>query len=82
MCSINAWLSNNHGEFAPQKDHLKAMSHPFPKRTLVGYHNPIPLDETVDASLRVGEMLPAELRYTALGGLATTPSALALPRFR
>jgi L-serine dehydratase len=47
-----------------------------------GYHNPIPLDETVDATLEVGEMLPAELRCTALGGIATTPSALALPRLR
>jgi L-serine dehydratase len=49
---------------------------------LGGYHNPIPLDETVDAVLRVGEMLPSELRCTALGGIATTPSALALPRLR
>jgi L-serine dehydratase len=49
---------------------------------LGGYHNPIPLDETVDAVLRVGEMLPAELRCTALGGIATTPSALALPKLR
>jgi len=47
-----------------------------------GYPNPIPLDETVDAVLRVGEMLPAELRCTALGGIATTPSAMALPRLR
>jgi L-serine dehydratase len=49
---------------------------------LGGYHNPIPLDETVDAVLRVGEMLPSELRCTALGGIATAPSALALPRLR
>jgi L-serine dehydratase len=47
-----------------------------------GYQNPIPLDETVDAVLKVGEMLPAELRCTALGGIAITPSALALPRLR
>jgi L-serine dehydratase len=46
------------------------------------YQNPIPLDEAVDATLRVGEMLPSELRCTALGGIATTPSALALPRLR
>jgi len=30
----------------------------------------------------VGRMLPRELRCTALGGLATTPSALALKRLR
>lgn len=47
-----------------------------------GYQNPIPLDETVDAVLRVGEMLPDELRCTALGGIATAPSAVALPRLR
>ena len=49
---------------------------------LGGYQNPIPLDETVDAVLKVGEMLPAELRCTALGGIATAPSAMALPRLR
>ena len=45
---------------------------------LGGYANPIPLDETVDAVYASGKMLPAELRCTALGGLAVTPSALAL----
>ena len=47
---------------------------------LGGYRNPIPLDETVDAVFAVGRMLPAELRCTARGGLAITPSALALTR--
>jgi L-serine dehydratase len=45
---------------------------------LGGYPNPIPLDETVDASFDVGRKLPTELRCTALGGIAVTPSALAL----
>ncbi len=49
---------------------------------LGGYVNPIPLDETIDAVYAVGQMLPRELRCTALGGLAVTPSALALPRLR
>jgi L-serine dehydratase len=49
---------------------------------LGGYQNPIPLDDAVDASLKVGEMLPPELRCTALGGIAATPSARALPRLR
>ena len=43
-----------------------------------GYVNPIPLDETVDASYAVGRALPRELRCTALGGIAIAPSALAL----
>jgi L-serine dehydratase len=43
-----------------------------------GYKNPIPLDETIDAAYAAGRMLPAELRCTARGGLAVTPSALAL----
>ena len=47
---------------------------------LGGYVNPIPLDETVDAVFASGKMLPVELRCTALGGLAVTPSALALGR--
>jgi L-serine dehydratase len=45
---------------------------------LGGYVNPIPLDETIDASFASGRMLPSELRCTAKGGLATTPSAQAL----
>jgi L-serine dehydratase len=45
-----------------------------------GYDNPIPLDETLDAVYAVGRMLPRELRCTALGGLAQTPTALALSR--
>jgi L-serine dehydratase len=42
---------------------------------LGGYPNPIPLDEAVDASLAVGRSLPPELRCTALGGIAASPSA-------
>jgi L-serine dehydratase len=49
---------------------------------LGGYSNPVPLDETIDAVMKVGRMLPRELRCTVLGGLATTPSALALKRLR
>jgi len=30
----------------------------------------------------VGQMLPRELKCTALGGLSLTPSALAMPRLR
>jgi L-serine dehydratase len=45
---------------------------------LGGYVNPIPLDDTVDAVYAVGKMLPRELRCTALGGLAATPSARAM----
>jgi L-serine dehydratase len=47
---------------------------------LGGYMNPIPLDETIDAVMAVGKMMPSELRVTSLGGLAVTPSALALKR--
>ena len=45
-----------------------------------GYENPIPLDETIDAVLAVGKMLPSELRVTSRGGLAVTPSAQKLRR--
>jgi len=48
-----------------------------------GYINLIPLDETIDAVLSVGKMLPPELRVTSRGGLAVAPSALKLqPRKR
>lgn len=40
-----------------------------------GYHNAVPLDETIDAVLSVGKMLPRELRCTVLGGLSLCPSA-------
>jgi L-serine dehydratase len=49
---------------------------------LGGYENPIPLDETISAVDAVGRMLPVELRVTALGGLAATPSARAMKRLR
>jgi L-serine dehydratase len=49
---------------------------------LGGYYNPIPLDETIDAVYAVGQMLPRELKVTALGGLALAPSALAMPRLQ
>jgi len=49
---------------------------------LGGYENPIPLDETIDASFQVGTMLPGELRCTAQGGIAITPSALKLSQLR
>lgn len=47
---------------------------------LGGYHNPIPLDETIDAVYAVGLAMPAELRVTSRGGLAVTPSAQTLPK--
>ena len=49
---------------------------------LGGYDNPIPLDETVDAVYATGQMLPRELKCTALGGLAATPSGRAMRRLR
>ncbi len=49
---------------------------------LGGYRNDIPLDETIDASYAVGMALPRELRCTAAGGLAVTPSAQALVQLR
>lgn len=45
---------------------------------LGGYTNFIPLDETIDAVYAVGLSMPSELRCTSKGGLAVTPSALAL----
>lgn len=45
---------------------------------LAGVESIIPFDEVVEAMYRVGRMMPCELRETALGGLATTPTGLAL----
>ena len=43
--------------------------------SLAGITQFIPLDEMIDTMYTVGKKLPAELRETALGGCAATPSA-------
>ena len=43
--------------------------------SLAGITQFIPLDEMIDTLYTVGKKLPAELRETALGGCAATPSA-------
>ncbi len=45
---------------------------------LSGIAHPIPLDEMVDAMYRVGRSLPSELRETAMGGNASTPTGCSL----
>ncbi len=45
---------------------------------LAGVKHPIPFDEMVDAMYKVGLSLPFELRETALGGNASTPTGCAL----
>ncbi len=42
---------------------------------LCGVYNAVPFDEVVGVMYNVGRSLPHELRETALGGLATAPSA-------
>lgn len=41
---------------------------------LAGIKSAIPFDEVVDAMYKIGKALPAALRETAMGGLATTPT--------
>lgn len=45
---------------------------------LAGVTQPIPFDEMAEAMYRVGKSLPFELRETALGGCAGTPTGCAL----
>jgi L-serine dehydratase len=45
---------------------------------LAGIKSVIPVDEVVGAMREIGETLPETLRETARGGLATTPTGLAL----
>lgn len=45
---------------------------------LAGFDQVIPFDEVVDAAKRVADAMPREHRCTALGGLATTPTAIRL----
>lgn len=45
---------------------------------LSGITHPVPFDEMVDAMYHVGRTLPFELRETAMGGNASTPTGCAL----
>jgi len=45
---------------------------------LAGFDEVIPFDEVVAAAARVAGQMPRELRCTALGGLAITPTSLAI----
>ena len=45
---------------------------------MAGVKSAIPFDDTVSAMYKVGRQLPMELRETALGGLATTPTGIKL----
>lgn len=47
---------------------------------LAGFDPLIPFDEVVDAAKRVSALMPREHRCTSLGGLATTPTSLAIER--
>ena len=49
---------------------------------LGGYENAVGIDDTVDAVCSTGRMMKPELRCTSLGGMAVTPSALAMKRLR
>ena len=44
------------------------------ERSLAGIRQMIPLDEMIDTMYQVGRRIPYELRETALGGCAATPS--------
>ncbi len=45
-----------------------------------GVTSRIPFDDTVIAMYKIGKQLPCELRETAMGGLATTPTGLRLAK--
>ncbi|MGH4052166.1 MAG: L-serine ammonia-lyase, iron-sulfur-dependent, subunit alpha [Clostridium sp.] len=48
--------------------------------TMSGVTSRIPFDDTVIAMYKVGKQLPCELRETAMGGCATTPTGLRLAK--
>ena len=50
--------------------------------SLAGIHQLIPLDEMMDIMYTVGKKLPSELRETALGGCALSPSACAKSKIK
>lgn len=48
--------------------------------SLAGIQSVIPFDEIVDAMFRVGRLMSPDLRETASGGCALTPTAQAITR--
>lgn len=50
----------------------------FADMAVAGVQSIIPFDETVAAMYKIGKQLPPELRETAEGGLATTPTGIRL----
>lgn len=47
---------------------------------LAGIESAIPVDEVIDAMRRIGAEMPENVRETAKGGLATTPTALKIKK--
>jgi L-serine dehydratase len=47
---------------------------------MAGVMSKIPFDDTVEAMYKIGKQMPAELRETALGGLAVTETGLKLQK--
>ena len=47
---------------------------------MAGVKSPIPVDEVVDAMREVADMMPSELKETAKGGTAATPTGKAIER--
>jgi len=47
---------------------------------LAGIESVIPFDEVVEAMYKVGKALPIAFRETAMGGLATTPTGIAISK--
>jgi L-serine dehydratase len=45
---------------------------------LAGIRSVIPVDEVIAAMREIGDAMPQSLRETALGGLAATPTGIAL----
>ena len=45
---------------------------------MAGIERRIPVDEVIDCMGEVGRRIPVELRETALGGLAATPTGKAV----
>lgn len=47
---------------------------------MAGMRSPIPADEMIGAMYSVGRLLPAQLRETALGGIANTPAGIKIAK--
>ncbi|MFE4764034.1 L-serine ammonia-lyase, iron-sulfur-dependent, subunit alpha [Bacillus mycoides] len=74
----NACISGAYGGCQAEVGSASAMAAAAADIALAGVNNIINADEVIEAMYRVGRQMPRELRETGLGGIAATPTGIAI----